>query len=108
MRESDIRHTHRWVRKQFFNMKKRILYVNKETGKGLSVDRNLFRGNYYNHISLNLCDLDEENWYRIKGLTVTDDFVEFIIEGLLELEKQIAKENLPDVRQLEFEFMKSQ
>ncbi len=83
---------------------RKIIYYDPAKDAGLSVDWNEFRGKKYIHISINLFDQDSEDWYRIKGLSVTEDYLDFIVEGLLEVEKQITKVNLPDVRQFEFDF----
>lgn len=83
---------------------RKILYYDKEKNVGLSVGWNEFRGKKYIHISINMYDPDSDYWYRTKGLSVTEDYLDFIIEGLFEVEKSITKENLPDVRQLEFKF----
>lgn len=85
---------------------RKILYYDRAKDVGLSVGWNEFRGKKYVHISINMYDPDSDHWYRIKGLSVTDDYLDFIVEGLLETEKEITKSNLPDVRQLEFDFDK--
>jgi hypothetical protein len=87
-------------------MNRKILYYDTEKDLGLSVGWNEFRGKKYIHISINMYDPDSEQWYRIKGLSVTDDYLDYIKEGLEDVERQITKVNLPDVRQMEFDFMK--
>jgi hypothetical protein len=87
-------------------MRKRIIYRDPVKDVGLSVDWNIFRDKKYVHISINMYDPDSLEWYRIKGLSVTEDYLDFIMEGLVKVEKEITKHNLPDVRQLEFGFMR--
>ena len=65
---------------------RKIIYYDKEKDVGLSIGYNEFRGKKYVHISINMFDPDTEAWYRTKGLSVTEDYVDFIIEGL-ELQK---------------------
>ncbi len=91
-------------------MNRKILYYDKEKKVGLSVSWGEFRDKLYIHITINMLDLDSEppQWYKIKGLSVTEDYLDFIIEGLKEVEKEITKANLPDVRQLEFDFKKGE
>lgn len=88
-------------------MNRNIIYYDKEKKVGLSVSWAEFRGKKYIHITINMLDLDSDppQWYKIKGLSVTEEYLDFIMEGLVEVEKQITKINLPDVRQLEFDFM---
>ena len=81
-----------------------ILYYDSEKQVGLKVEWNEFRGKKYVHISINAYDPDGERWYKTKGLSVTEDYVDYIIEGLVQVDKELAKVNLPDVRQLEFDF----
>ena len=85
---------------------RKIIYYDKEKDVGLSIGYNEFRRKKYVHISINMFDPDTEAWYRTKGLSVTEDYVDFIIEGLEEVSENLAKENLPDVRQLDFGFPK--
>lgn len=84
-------------------MKKEIIYFDKEKNVGLSVSLSEFKGKNYIHIAINMYDPDDDYWYRIKGLSLTEDYLDFLIEGLQNLEPQLAKINLPDVRQLELD-----
>lgn len=83
---------------------KKIIYFDKEKQVGLSVDWNEFRGKRYVHIGINIYNPDDDAWYRIKGVSVTEDYIDFIIEGLQKVDQDLAKLNLPDKRQLEFKF----
>jgi hypothetical protein len=83
-----------------------IIYYDKKKQIGLSVSISDFRGTNYIHITLNQYDPDGQFWYKIKGLSVTEDYVSPIIIGLERVEQKLAVFNLPDVRQLEFDFMK--
>ena len=80
------------------------LYYDKEKDNYLFVEMNEFRGVNYIHISIKQFDPDEQFFYRIKGISVKEPHVDFIIEGLEEISKTLAKINLPDVRQLTFDF----
>ena len=87
-------------------MNRNIIYYHEPKQIGLSVEMNEFRGINYVHVSLNKYDPDGDFWYRQKGLSVTEEYVSPIIIGLERIEQQFAKINLPDVRQLEFDFTK--
>lgn len=83
-----------------------IIYYDTEKQVGLSVTHNEFRGKTYIHMSVKIYDWDDDRWYRTKGLSVTADYLDYLLEGLEKVEHDLAKLNLPDVRQLEFSFMK--
>jgi hypothetical protein len=87
-------------------MNRHIIYYDTVKSVGLSVEMNEFRGRNYVHISLNKYDPDDDFWYRTKGLSITEEYVSPIIIGLERIEQQFARINLPDVRQLEFDFTK--
>ena len=87
-------------------MNSKPLHYNKEKDNYLFVEMNEFRGTNYIHISLKKYDPDDEFFYRTKGLSVTEEYVSPIIIGLERIEQQFASINLPDVRQLEFDFTK--
>lgn len=80
------------------------LYWNKDKKNGLFIEMNEFLGKNYIHITLKQYDPDGDFWYRIKGLTVTEEYLDFIIEGLEKIQPLLAKINLPDKSQLEFNF----
>lgn len=87
-------------------MSRNIIYYDKIKDLGLSVGHSNWKDKTYLHISLNMYDPDSDQWYRVKGLSVTEDYLDYILEGLILVEKQLTQKNLPDVRQLTFSFMK--
>ena len=70
----------------------------------LFVEINEFRGTNYIHISLKQYDPDGDFFYRIKGVSVLEPHVDYIIEGLQRISQQLAEQNLPYIRQLSFPF----
>jgi hypothetical protein len=80
------------------------LYYNKEKNNYLFVEMSPFRGVNYIHITIKQFDPDEQFFYRIKGISLLEPHVDFVIEELENISKELAKINLPDVRQLSFDF----
>jgi hypothetical protein len=80
------------------------LYYNKEKDVGLFVEMSEFRGTNYIHISLKRFDPDDEFWFNTKNLALTEEYVDYVIEGLQKISQQLAKVNLPDNIQMEFDF----
>lgn len=78
-------------------------YVN-EKGTGIGASFNEFRGTNYVHISMLELDPDENYWYRVKGLSITEDFLDPLIEKLLIISDELGKKNLENPNQLVFNY----
>lgn len=85
-------------------MNNKPVYYNKEKDVYLFVDFSPFRGINYIHISLKKYDPDENFFYRTKGVSITEEYVDFVIDELEKISKELGRVNLPDVRQLTFDF----